>query len=398
MFIAARRHGVARVGTATTTGLDVSAGTEETCILRPRRQRHRPRPERHLHRVALHARRRRRRRHLARRRRRRQLLGGSGNDHVDGNRGTDTAVLGSGNDRFQWDPGDGNDVVDGQAGNDTLDFNGSNVGEIIDVFRQRRRGRLTRNIANITMDFDNIEDVNIRALGGSDQILVDDLRGTDVDDVDVDLGAFGGGGDAAADTSRSPAPRAATGPMSGPRTAPSVVTGPSVQHAHHRLRADARHAGGQHARPATTTSGRPGRQGPDPDPRRPRNGRMTALRPLTTLAPLAAAVALFVAGCGGGSGVSKNDYVKSLNEAVASLQKSTASLGPEAATSGGAAVTRLEDGGQGDGRRRRELRQHHAARRRQARPRPDRRRSAQVRGHVPRARPTRRAPRTATSS
>jgi hypothetical protein len=70
---------------------------------------------------------------------------------------------------------------------------------------------------------------------------------------------------------------------------------------------------------------------------------MTSLRPLSTLAPLAAAVALFVAGCGG-SGVSKNDYVKSLNEAVASLQKSTASLGPDAG-SGEAAVTRLESGG-----------------------------------------------------
>ena len=73
---------------------------------------------------------------------------------------------------------------------------------------------------------------------------------------------------------------------------------------------------------------------------------MSALRPLTTLAPVAAAVALFVAGCGGGSGVSKNDYVKDLNEAVASLQKSTSSLTPEAATSGGAAVKQLESGGQ----------------------------------------------------
>jgi hypothetical protein len=61
------------------------------------------------------------------------------------------------------------------------------------------------------------------------------------------------------------------------------------------------------------------------------------------LAPAAVGAALFVAGCGGSGGVSKDDYVKSLNEAVASLQKSTASLGPEA-TSGGAAVTRLEDG------------------------------------------------------
>jgi hypothetical protein len=66
---------------------------------------------------------------------------------------------------------------------------------------------------------------------------------------------------------------------------------------------------------------------------------MISLRPI---APIAAAVALFVAGCGG-SGVSKNDYVNSLNQAVASLQKSTASLGPDAAGAG--AVTRLESGG-----------------------------------------------------
>jgi hypothetical protein len=70
---------------------------------------------------------------------------------------------------------------------------------------------------------------------------------------------------------------------------------------------------------------------------------MTAPRPLSVLAPVAVAAALFVAGCGGSGGVSKNDYVKSLNEAVVSLQKTTASLGPDA-TSGGAAVTRLESG------------------------------------------------------
>ena len=68
------------------------------------------------------------------------------------------------------------------------------------------------------------------------------------------------------------------------------------------------------------------------------------MRRLATLALPAAAVALLMAGCGGGSGVSKNDYVKSLNDAVASLQKSTASLGPDAG-GGAGAVTRLESGG-----------------------------------------------------
>ncbi|MDA0166538.1 hypothetical protein OM076_40115 [Solirubrobacter ginsenosidimutans] len=61
-----------------------------------------------------------------------------------------------------------------------------------------------------------------------------------------------------------------------------------------------------------------------------------------SVAPGALAVCLFVAACGG-SGVSKNDYVKSLNDAVASLQKSTASLGPDA-VGGAGAVARLESG------------------------------------------------------
>ena len=61
------------------------------------------------------------------------LLGGKGNDLVDGNRGSDQASLGAGDDRFQWDPGDGSDVVEGQGGSDRLDFNGSNIGEQIEL-------------------------------------------------------------------------------------------------------------------------------------------------------------------------------------------------------------------------------------------------------------------------
>ena len=57
------------------------------------------------------------------------LLGGSGDDLVDGNRGADTALMGSGNDTFQWDPGDGNDTVEGESGTDAMQFNGSNIGE-----------------------------------------------------------------------------------------------------------------------------------------------------------------------------------------------------------------------------------------------------------------------------
>jgi predicted ester cyclase len=199
VFFAAVGTGIARVGTTTTSGLDVSAGTEETLIQTLGAND----TVSGQNGIAAAS-------HftvdggegedtLLGGDGDDKLIGGSGDDLIDPNRGNDTAVGGSGNDHFQWDPGDGNDVLDGQSDNDTLDFNGSNIGEIIDVFANGNRGRLTRNVANITMDFDNVDAVNVRALGGNDQILVDDLRGTDVDNVDVDLGAFGGGGDATAD-------------------------------------------------------------------------------------------------------------------------------------------------------------------------------------------------------
>ncbi len=128
------------------------------------------------------------------------LIGGNGDDHVDGNLGADRAQLGSGDDRFQWDPGDGSDTVEGQSGADALDFNGSNIGEQIDVIANGGRVRLTRNIASITMDFNDIESSVIRSLGGADQVTVGDLSGTDLKTADVDLAAFGGGGDTSADT------------------------------------------------------------------------------------------------------------------------------------------------------------------------------------------------------
>src|SRR6201999_4282877 len=90
------------------------------------------------------------------------LYGGTGNDLVDGNIGADTAQLGTGNDTFQWDPGDGSDTVDGQSGKDTLAFNGSNIGEQIGVAANGSRVRLTRDVAGITMDLNDIESTAIR--------------------------------------------------------------------------------------------------------------------------------------------------------------------------------------------------------------------------------------------
>jgi Ca2+-binding RTX toxin-like protein len=128
------------------------------------------------------------------------LLGGAGTDFVDGQQANDVAFLGSEDDTFQWDPGDGSDVVEGQAGTDTLLFNGSAANENFDVSANGSRGRLFRDVAAITMDTNDVETFDIRALSGADNVVVNDLSGTDITSVKTDLAASGGGDDAQADT------------------------------------------------------------------------------------------------------------------------------------------------------------------------------------------------------
>ena len=110
--------------------------------------------------------------------------------------GNDTALLGAGDDTFVWNPGDGSDTVDGQAGNDTLLFNGANINENINISANGGHARLSRDVANITMDLDNVETVDVNAKGGADTITVNDLSKTDVNKVNIDLG----GADSASDT------------------------------------------------------------------------------------------------------------------------------------------------------------------------------------------------------
>ncbi|HET7166338.1 MAG TPA: calcium-binding protein [Pseudolabrys sp.] len=129
-----------------------------------------------------------------------RIIGSAGNDVVNGGRGSDVALLGAGNDVFVWNPGDGSDVVEGQAGTDTLQFNGSNVGENIDISANGSRIRLSRDVGSVTMDVNDTETINVRTLGGEDTITVNDLTGTDVTNVNIDLGAAGGGADDQADT------------------------------------------------------------------------------------------------------------------------------------------------------------------------------------------------------
>jgi Ca2+-binding RTX toxin-like protein len=122
------------------------------------------------------------------------LIGGDGNDTVTGGRGNDVAFLGNGNDTFIWNPGDGSDIVEGQAGTDTLVFNGANVNENIDISANGQRVRLFRDVGNVTMDLDGIEHIQVATLGGADNVVVNDLTGTDAKQVAIDLSATPGSG------------------------------------------------------------------------------------------------------------------------------------------------------------------------------------------------------------
>jgi Ca2+-binding RTX toxin-like protein len=129
------------------------------------------------------------------------LLGGDGNDAIDGNGGADTALMGAGDDTFVWDPGDGSDVVEGQDGADTMLFNGAGGAEQVDLSANGNRLRFFRTQGTITMDTAGVERVDFNALGGADSVTVNDLSGTDVTDVRLDLAATLGGatGDGHAD-------------------------------------------------------------------------------------------------------------------------------------------------------------------------------------------------------
>jgi hypothetical protein len=123
--------------------------------------------------------------------------GGDGNDTIDGGRGNDTAHLGGGNDTFRWDPGEGSDVIEGKDGSDTMLFNGAGAPAVENITMTANGGRLNflRDVGNVKMDTDGVETVDFNALGGVDNVTVNDLTGTDVTETNLDLAGTLGGDD-----------------------------------------------------------------------------------------------------------------------------------------------------------------------------------------------------------
>lgn len=123
-----------------------------------------------------------------------QMFGGAGDDTADGDRGDDAAFLADGNDLFVWDPGDGSDRVEGEAGFDAMLFNGSGADELFELTADGPRLRFTRNVGNIVMDTGGVERVDVQALGGADAVTLNELTGTAVQELRVDLEAVKNGG------------------------------------------------------------------------------------------------------------------------------------------------------------------------------------------------------------
>jgi Ca2+-binding RTX toxin-like protein len=93
-----------------------------------------------------------------------------------------------------WNPGDGSDIVEGQDGTDTLLFNGSNAAEDFDISANGSRVRFFRDVGNVAMDLNGVEAIELNALGGADSVTVNDLAGTGLTQLNVDLSGVAGSG------------------------------------------------------------------------------------------------------------------------------------------------------------------------------------------------------------
>jgi Ca2+-binding RTX toxin-like protein len=123
--------------------------------------------------------------------------GGDGNDTLFGGAGADSVFGGSGSDTIIWENGDGSDLVEGGEGDDLQIVNGApNAGNDFLVQGAGVRVLFQRiNLGLFSLDIGTVESLGIVGSTASDNVVVGNLRDTDMRLVTVDLGV-----DSAADT------------------------------------------------------------------------------------------------------------------------------------------------------------------------------------------------------
>ena len=130
------------------------------------------------------------------------LLGGDGNDFIDGQQGNDIALMGAATTSSVGTPATAATSSRARTASTRCCSTAAPGMRIFALSANGGRALFTRNLGNIVMDINDVETVNLNALGGTDTVTVNDLSGTDVTQVNVNLaGTIGGtAGDAAADT------------------------------------------------------------------------------------------------------------------------------------------------------------------------------------------------------
>jgi Ca2+-binding RTX toxin-like protein len=119
------------------------------------------------------------------------IYGGDGNDTITGGTGNDSQFGGAGSDTFIWNNGDNDDITEGDEGVDVQVVNGAAAGDAFTLSaNQIGRAIFQRtNLVPFTISTGDVEQFNVNGLAGADTFSVADLTQTDVQVVNLDLGA-----------------------------------------------------------------------------------------------------------------------------------------------------------------------------------------------------------------
>jgi Ca2+-binding RTX toxin-like protein len=121
------------------------------------------------------------------------LAGGNGDDTLRGSVAADNLDGGANNDLILWNYGDGSDTVIGGSGIDTLRLTGGTKDEQVLLGSILGQTQLIHGPDNAILTLQDTERVEIATLGGADVVVVQNLAGTGIASVVIDLATTAGG-------------------------------------------------------------------------------------------------------------------------------------------------------------------------------------------------------------